>query len=86
MSAIQVKHVPEELHEALRERAARAGMDLQDYVLALIRRDLALPSQEEWLDSLHAQPSSNPQPPAAAVLAVTRAERQRELVPRADRH
>lgn len=58
MSAIQVKNVPADLHEALRRRAAREGMNLQDYLLRLIRRDLALPSQAEWLDELRAQPSA----------------------------
>jgi plasmid stability protein len=52
MGAIQVKDVPEELHEALRRRAVREGMTLADYVLDLIRRDLGLPSRREWLERL----------------------------------
>ena len=35
MGAIQVKDVPEELHEALRRRAIQEGMSLADYVLDL---------------------------------------------------
>jgi plasmid stability protein len=52
MGAIQVKDVPEELHEALRRRAVLEGMTLADYVLDLIRRDLGLPSRREWLERL----------------------------------
>jgi antitoxin FitA len=52
MGAIQVKDVPEELHEALRRRAIQEGMTLADYVLDLIRRDLGLPSRREWLERL----------------------------------
>jgi plasmid stability protein len=49
-SAIQVKNVPENLHEALRRRAARV-------------RDLALPSEAEWLEELRAQPTMTGLPP-----------------------
>jgi hypothetical protein len=52
MGAIQVKDVPEELHEALRRRAIQEGMTMADYVLGLIRRDLGLPSRREWLERL----------------------------------
>jgi antitoxin FitA len=52
MGAIQVKDVPEELHEALRRRAIEEGMTMADYVLDLIRRDLGLPSRREWLERL----------------------------------
>jgi plasmid stability protein len=52
MGAIQVKDVPEELHEALRRRAVQEGMTLADYVLDLIRRDLGLPGRREWWDRL----------------------------------
>jgi plasmid stability protein len=48
MSAIQVKNVPEDLHAAARERAEAMGMSLADYVLTLLRRDLAVPSRGEW--------------------------------------
>jgi antitoxin FitA len=52
VGAIQVKDVPEDLHEALRRRAIQEGMTLADYVLDLIRRDLGLPSRREWLERL----------------------------------
>jgi plasmid stability protein len=49
MSHIQVKDVPEPLHAKLRRRAERSGKSIRDYVLDLIRRDLARPSREDWL-------------------------------------
>ena len=52
MSAIQVKNVPDELHERLRERARAEGRSMSDYVLYLLERDLALPTTREWLEQL----------------------------------
>ncbi|MGH2835339.1 MAG: FitA-like ribbon-helix-helix domain-containing protein [Solirubrobacteraceae bacterium] len=59
MSAIQVKGVPTELHERLRARARAEGRNLSDYVLDVLRRDLAVPSTQEWLERLRLdEPSS----------------------------
>jgi antitoxin FitA len=56
MSNLQIKDLPDEIHEELRRRAAQAGMSVRDYVLDLIRRDQALPSRQDWLGSLRALP------------------------------
>lgn len=52
MSAIQIKNVPPELHEQLRERARREGRNLSEYALNVLERDLAVPSTSEWLERL----------------------------------
>lgn len=52
MSAIQVKNVPVELHEHLRARAHLEGRNLSDYVLDVLRRDLTVPTNREWLERL----------------------------------
>lgn len=52
MGTIRIRNVPDDLHETMRRRAADEGMTVSDYLLALIRRDLALPSQREWLTTL----------------------------------
>ncbi len=52
MSAIQVKNVPDELHDRLRVRARLEGRNLSDYVLEVLRRDLRMPSTREWLERL----------------------------------
>jgi hypothetical protein len=75
VGAIQVKDVPEELHEAIRQRAAREGVDLRTYVLDVLRRDLALPTQREWLAELRRQPDAPLLAPSDEVLRDARAER-----------
>ena len=35
---LQIRDVPEDLHQALRERAARAGLSLSDYLRAELTR------------------------------------------------
>jgi plasmid stability protein len=80
MGAIQVKDVPEELHEALRRRAVEQGMTLADYVLDLIRRDLGLPSRREWFERLATREPVNLRPgEAAEALHAERAEREAQL-------
>ncbi len=49
MSNIQIKNVPEALHAQARKRAADNGQTLREYVLELLRHDLARPSLDEWL-------------------------------------
>jgi plasmid stability protein len=80
MGAIQVKDVPEELHEALRRRAIEEGMSLADYVLDLIRRDLGVPSRREWFERLATREPVNLRPgEAAEALHAERAEREAQL-------
>jgi plasmid stability protein len=80
MGAIQVKDVPEELHEALRRRAIQEGMTLADYVLDLIRRDLGLPSRREWLERLATREPVRLDPDAVVeALHAARAERDAQI-------
>jgi antitoxin FitA len=80
MGAIQVKDVPEELHEALRRRAIQEGMTLADYVLDLIRRDLGLPSRREWLERLATREPVHLDPDAVVeALHAARAERDAQI-------
>lgn len=50
MPSIQVKGVPDEVHTALRRRAASAGMSLQEYLLARLVEDATSPTLEEVLE------------------------------------
>jgi plasmid stability protein len=52
VSAIQLKNVPPELHERLRDRARREGRSLSEYALRVLERDLTVPSTREWLERL----------------------------------
>lgn len=76
MGAIQVKNVPPELHEELRRRAAEEGIDLQDYLLRVLRRDVSVPTQRQWLERLRQQPVAAGLPPAADILDEARANRR----------
>ena len=80
MGAIQVKDVPEELHEALRRRAIQEGMTLADYVLDLIRRDLGLPGRREWFERLATrEPVEISRAEILEALDDARAEREAQL-------
>jgi antitoxin FitA len=78
MSAIQVKDVPEALHAELRRRAKAEGMTLSEYVLDVLRRDLTVPGQRQWLERLG---SREPVRTTGALDArdAARAEREAEL-------
>jgi antitoxin FitA len=44
---IQIRHVPDEIHEKLKARAAAAGMTLTDYLLSELRLIAETPTLEE---------------------------------------
>ena len=49
MKMIQVRNVPDELHRALKARAAQEGTTLSDYILAELPRLAEKPSPEQVL-------------------------------------
>jgi plasmid stability protein len=72
---LQVKHVDDALHDALRRRAADAGTTLGEYVLELIRRDLRRPSRREWLAIVRDLPPIDTGTDTVAAIDVGRGER-----------
>jgi plasmid stability protein len=46
---LQVRNVPDDLHEALRARAAEAGLSLSEYALRELRAVAARPSKADVL-------------------------------------
>lgn len=46
---LQVRHVPEDLHEVLRARAAAAGLSLSEWVLRELQAVAARPTKAEVL-------------------------------------
>src|ERR1700677_5145331 len=52
MSAIQVKNFPADLHAKLRKRAASQGRSVSGYVTEVLKRDLELPTWEQWVKTL----------------------------------
>jgi plasmid stability protein len=71
---IQLRNVPDELHRALKARAALEGMSLSDSLIAEVRRVAERPTVRELRERLAKRVPVEPRvPPARAV----RAERER---------
>jgi plasmid stability protein len=49
MKNVQIRGVPERTHAVMKRRAARAGMSMQEYLLALIKEQAEQPTVEEVL-------------------------------------
>lgn len=56
MANLQIKNVPEELHEELRRRAKLRRMTVRDYVLELIERDSVRMTMQEWFEKMGSRP------------------------------
>jgi plasmid stability protein len=70
MKALQIRHVPDDLHRTLKARAAQAGMSLSEYSLAELRRATERPSRAEVLDRIAGRTRTRPRvSPADAVRA-----------------
>jgi len=69
VAALQVRDVPDDVHETLRRRSVREGVSLSEYVLRLLMRESAHPTMTEWLATLPAPGTLDAPvaaPPAAA--------------------
>jgi plasmid stability protein len=69
---IQLRNVPDDLHQVLKARAAMEGMTLSDYLIAEVRRAAERPTQREMRERLL---SRTPVTPKISPAAVVRAER-----------
>jgi hypothetical protein len=79
MSNIQLKNVPEHVHQELRRRARLRGTTIRDYVLDLIAQDQVTPPYEDWIEEVRSWPPLDlPESPAEAIRAI-REEREEEL-------
>lgn len=48
MANLQIKDLPEDLHDELRRRARLEGVSIRTYILKLIESDQARPPRSEW--------------------------------------
>lgn len=65
---IQIRQVPDELHQQMKVRAALAGMSLSEYLLQELRRLARRPTREEMVERLRRRQSQRPSvSPAQAV-------------------
>ena len=60
MANLQVKNLPDELHERLREKARSEHVTVSAYVTRLIERDVARLSMREWLTEGRKLPRHDP--------------------------
>ena len=57
MPAIQVKNVPQELHDQLREIAELQKCTIGDVILEAIKQEINRQKHTQWLDEVFAHPS-----------------------------
>ena len=53
-SSLQVKHLDDDLSDALRRRAAAADQTISEYVVDMLRRDLRRSATHEWIERARA--------------------------------
>ena len=75
---LQIKNVPPELHEALRQRAADDGFTLSQCLIRVLEHEVSVPSQRVWLDRQRRAPVISGVDTARAARE-TREGREREL-------
>lgn len=79
MANLQIKDLPDEVHDELRRRARLEGLTMRDYVVRLLRADQVTPSREQWLARLRARPRITPDAPVAELLAADRRGRDDDV-------
>lgn len=76
MANLQVKNIPDSLHQRLRRYAQKQKRTLSDVVLTAIERELA---RNEWLERFAKRPMTDLGTSAAALLEEERQQREKEL-------
>jgi plasmid stability protein len=80
-SLLQVRDVPEEARRALKARAASRGQSLNNYMLAVIEREVARPTVAEVL-ARAGERTERATASAVDVLDATRREREEQVTRR----
>ena len=75
MANLQVKNIPDDLHERLRRHARASGCTIGNAVLTAVERELA---RWEWRERLEQRPTTDLGVEAAALLAEERSLRATE--------
>ncbi len=69
---LQIRDVPDDLHQILRRRADARGLSLRQYALEVLREHCQRPTLDEWLDGLGLAASAALPMPAAEALRQAR--------------
>jgi hypothetical protein len=72
---LQIKDLPEEIHEELRRRARMEGMTVRSYVQRMIEADQALPPRADWFARVRARRPVDPGVPVADLVSADRSTR-----------
>ena len=65
---LQVRDVPDDVHKALKARAALAGVSLSEYVRSLLVRDATRPTPAELAARIEARGPFAPSQPTEALI------------------
>jgi plasmid stability protein len=76
---MHIRDLDEPTHRELVRRADAAGMSLRSYVIEVLRRHAALPTLEEWLDEVRADPPL-PSEGADSIILVEEGRRGSDVV------
>ncbi|HEX9942191.1 MAG TPA: hypothetical protein VGG03_09260 [Thermoanaerobaculia bacterium] len=77
---LQIRNLPDELHQILRQRAATRGLSLRQYALEVLREHCQQPTLDEWLDGLNRLTPVSLATPAAEAVRETREAEDAALV------
>ena len=75
MKMIQIRHVPDDVHRELKERAARAGMSLSDFLRKELEALVALPPPGDVVARIRNGPLLAPDESAADAVRAERNDR-----------
>lgn len=77
---IQIRNVPDDLHRTLKERAAKSGMTLSDYLLSEVEKVAEKPTLAEMMDRLRSrEPVELDEPPEVTIRRMRDADDPRNL-------
>lgn len=77
---LQIRGLPEKLHDIVRRRAAKKGLTMSQYVIGLIEHDRERLALEEWLENIRRHPIAvHGDMSAAQALREAREERAEHL-------
>lgn len=76
MANLQVKNLPEDLHQRLRSYAQKHHRTISDVALEALEREMA---RQEWKEKLSRRPAIDLGDSAASLLEQERQQRERDL-------
>lgn len=78
LANLQVKNLPDELHQRLRRYAQKHHRTISDIALAAIEREMA---RFEWHENFSQRSATDLEDPAASLLEQERLQRERDPIP-----